>query len=296
MKAVQKVGDRLEMEPLQAAQAIFTTINSFMADSIAEISTKRGRDVRDFALIAGGGAGPIHGPAIAERLGVSTVIVPRFAALYSAFGMFAMEIGRDYARSHISRTDKVDLELVNRLYHEMEAQARAAMNSMNVPENELILTRSAEMRYAGQFHEVEVSMAPGALTPEHVKEAVAGFHRRHAEIYNFSMSFRAVEFLNFRVKATARKVPLTLEEISGGGSDPAGALKRRRSAVFDGKSIDTPVYDGEKVRAGNIVRGPAIIEEKTTTVVIPPSFDCSVDRFKSYVLTKRSAVSGQQEF
>jgi len=284
--AVQKVADRLGMDPLQAAQAVYTTVNSFMADSIAEISTKKGYDCRDFALIVGGGAGPVHGPAIAERLGISTVMIPRYAALYSAFGMFAMDIGRDYARSYICRVDKADLGLVNRLYQEMEAEARGSMKAMHVPEADVVLTRTADMRYTGQFHEVEVGMAAGTLSPEHLQEAVANFHKRHHELYTFSMGFRAVEFLTFRVKATARKAPFQIEEIPQGGKNPEEALKRRRNCLFDGKTFEVPVYDGEKIRAGNVIQGPAIIEEKTTTVVVPPSFQCSVDRFKSYVLTK----------
>lgn len=286
-RAIQKLAGRFGMDALQAAQAIYTTVNSFVADSIAEISTKRGYDCRDFALIAGGGAGPVHGPAIAERLGVSTVIVPRFAALYSAFGMFAMDIGRDYARSCICRADKVDLELVNRLYEEMETEARSAMKALRVSEGEVVLSRTADMRYVGQFHEVEVAIPSGALTPAHVTGTVENFHKRHHELYTFSMSFRAVEFLTFRLKATARKAPFRLEEIPRGDQSPDRALKRGRSCIFNGKAFDTPVYDGERVRAGNVIQGPAILEEKTTTVVVPPSFQCRVDGFKSYILQRK---------
>ncbi|MBI2361122.1 MAG: hydantoinase/oxoprolinase family protein, partial [Deltaproteobacteria bacterium] len=285
-RSIQNLASRFGMDALQAAQAIYTTVNAFVADSIAEISTKRGHDCRDFALIAGGGAGPIHGPAIAERLGISTVLVPRFAALYSAFGMFAMDIGRDYARSYIRRADQVDLERVNQLYEEMEIEARSAMKALRVPEGELVLSRTADMRYVGQFHEVEVEIPSGALTPEHVTGTVESLHKRHHELYTFSMRFRAVEFITFRLKATARRVSFQLEEIPGGDENPQGALKRRRSCIFDGNAIDTPVYDGERIRAGNVIQGPAILEEKTTTVVVPPSFQCRVDRFKNYLLQK----------
>ena len=286
-KAVQKLAGRFGMDPLQAAQSIYTTVNSFVADSIAEVSTKKGYDCRDFALIVGGGAGAVHGPAIAERMGISTVIVPRFAGLYSAFGMFAMEIGRDYARSNICRVDRADLDLINRLYKEMEAEALGAMRAMHVAKADVTLTRTADMRYTGQFHEVEVEMSPGTLTPEHLKEAVANFHKRHHELYTFSMGFRAVEFLTFRLKATARKAPFQLEEIAQGEENPEGALKRRRNCIFEGKTFDVPVYDGERIRAGNLIQGPAILEDKTTTVVVPPSFQCCVDRFKNYILKRK---------
>lgn len=286
-RAVEKVAHRLGMDPLEAAQAIYTTVNSFMADSIGEISTKRGHDCRDFALIAGGGAGPVHGAAIAERLGILTIIIPRFASLYSAFGMFAMDIGRDYVRSYICRVDRLDLNLVNRLYGEIEAAVRSDMKAMRVAETDVVLTRTAEMRYVGQFHEVEVGMPLGPLSAEEIKNAVEAFHKRHDELYAFSMGFRAVEFLNFRLKATARKAPFKLEELPPGGRSPEAAFKRRRECVFSGKAIDTPVYDGNRLKAGNVIRGAAIIEEPTTTVVVLPAFDCSVDRFRNYVLNRR---------
>ncbi|MFQ5802743.1 MAG: hypothetical protein ACE5JQ_07620 [Candidatus Methylomirabilales bacterium] len=151
----------------------------------------------------------------------------------------------------------------------------------------VVLTRTADMRYVGQFHEVEVEMASGRLVAEHVEGATANFHKRHHELYSFSMTFRGVEFLNFRVRATAQKAPFKLEEVPRGDKSPQGALKRRRNCIFNGRPLDTPVFEGEKIQAGNVIAGPAIIEEKTTTVVVPPSFDCSTDRFKTYVLRRR---------
>jgi len=181
----------------------------------------------------------------------------------------------------------LDMDAMNRLYEEMEKEARESFRAIGVPNRDITLKRTADMRYVGQFHEVEVPMAVGKLTEHHVKEAVAKFHKRHQELYTFSMNFRAVEFLNFRLKATARKAAFQLEKIAQGKKKPEGSLKRRRTCIFNGKSFNTPVYDGERIRAGNVIRGPAIIEEQTTTVVVPPAFECSADRFKSYILRKR---------
>src|SRR3989338_9132779 len=113
-EAIQKVATPLGMTVPQAAQAIFTTVNSFMADQITEVSTKRGYDVRDFALVVGGGAGPVHAASIADLLHIPTVLVPSVAAAYSAFGMFAMDIGRNYARSYICGAKNIDIEKVTR--------------------------------------------------------------------------------------------------------------------------------------------------------------------------------------
>lgn len=283
-RAIKKVADPLGMSIEEAAQAIFTTVNHVMADQITEVSTMRGYDVREFALIAGGGAGPVHAAAIAEALGISTVVVPSVAALYSAFGMFAMDIGRDYARSYPTRAANADVGVINRLYAEMEAEALAAFRAMNVAPTDVRFVRTADMRYTGQFHEVEVEIASGTLTEKEIADAVAAFHRKHEALYTFSLPFLSVEFLTFRLLASAPKAPFRLREIEASTADPAQALKRYRKCLFNGTETETPVYDGEKLLAGNVIAGPAIIEEPTTTVVIPASFRCTVDGYKNYVL------------
>ena len=287
-RAVRKVAAPLGVPVSQAAQAIFTTVNSFMADQITEVSTKRGYDVRDFALVVGGGAGPVHGASIAELLGIPTVIIPSVAASYSAFGMLAMDIGRNYARSYISRADRIDLERVNRLYQEMEQEALDAFRSTGVSPEQVMFSRTADMRYIGQFHEVEVEVAGGRLGAEDMQKALENFHRKHENLYTFKMRWKGAEFLTFRLRATAAKAPFQLREIGSGGEDASGALKRRRTCWFQGREVDTPVYGGDKLSAGNRIAGPAIIEETATTVVIAAFFTCYVDRWKNYVLTRQS--------
>ena len=281
-----QIADRLGMSVPEAAQAILTTVTAFMADQITEVSTRRGYDLRDMAIVAGGGAGPVHVPFIAERLAVPNVIIPSVAATYSAFGMFAMDIGRNYARSHVMRAVDVDLDTVRRLYEEMAAEAREGLTELQVAPEDCIYTRTAELRYVGQFHEVEVDVPSGSLTESDLEQVVENFHKRHEELYTFNMRWKGVEFLNFRVRATAPKAPFSLSDISDGSPDPSDALKRERPCWFDGAEVDTPIYDGEKLTAGNRIEGPAIIEERTTTVVIPRRFSCVVDRRRNYLLSQ----------
>ena len=283
-RAIKKVADPLGMSVEEAAQSMFTTINHVMADQITTVLTKRGYDVRDFSMVAGGGAGPVHAAAMAQVLGIPTVVVPSVAALYSAYGMFAMDIGRDYARSYISRADGLDLGKVNRLYAEMEAEAYAAFAGMGVGKDAVTFSRTADMRYVGQFHEVEVEISGDVVSGDAVRVILEAFHRQHEALFEFSMPFLKVEFSTFRLKASSPKAPFTLKKIGAGGKDAAAALKRRRSCIFAGKQVDTPIYDGEQLLAGNVIAGPAIIEERTTTVLIPGGFRCTVDELKNYVL------------
>lgn len=294
-EAVKQVAHPLGMTVAQAAQAIFTTVNSFMADQITEVSTKRGYDIRDFALVGGGGAGPVHAAAIAELLSIPTVVIPSIAAAYSAFGMFAMDIGRNFARSYICGAKRIDSERVKQLYQEMEAEALEGFRSNGIPPEQVVFSRTADMRYVGQFHEVEVELSGANLTASQLEDTLTKFHERHEELYTFSMLWKSVEFLTFRLRATAARAPFRLREIGRVGPDSAIGLKRRRSCWFDGREVDAPVYDGTQLLAGCRFHGPAIIEETTTTVVIPASFLCTVDQWKNYLLTRVGKGNGDDE-
>ena len=287
-RAMRKVAEPLKMNESQAAQAIFNIINSLMADQVIELSTKRGYDVRDFALIVGGGAGAVHGAHIAEQLGIPDVVIPKYSALYSAFGMFAMDVGREYAQSYMVRADKLDLQRLAGLYHALAEQAGADLRESHAEASELVLARTAQMRYAGQFHELEIPL-PGELkSPEDVQAVLNTFHARHKELYTFDLPQRAIEFRTFSLRATViRKRDLRIVPLARGHEDAGAALKRMRRCLFGKEWIDTPCYDGARLPAGNVVPGPAIIEEEATTVVIPEKFVCTVDKSGSYLLKRR---------
>ena len=168
-KAIRSVAEPLKLDVPTAAISIFTTVNSMMADKMSEISTKRGFDVRDFALVVGGGAGPVHGAHLAELLEIPNVIIPRYAATYSAFGMLNMEVGRDFARSIVSTMKFLDLKQLNAFFAEMEVEARQVLGEIGISRADTVHRRSLEMRYVGQFHEGEVSNVPfGKNTPPHL--------------------------------------------------------------------------------------------------------------------------------
>jgi N-methylhydantoinase A len=287
--ALLRVGEKLGLNVKQTAQAIFKTVNSYMADRILELCTQRGQDVRELTLVAGGGAGPIHAPFIAELLGIRTTVVPSVAALYSAFGMFTMDLGRDFARSYVVRAEAIDPSVVADFYRQMESEASA--NRIALDGAPPIFTRSAEMRYVGQYHEVEVLLPPGTITSDSIKETVARFHRRHEALYTFSMPWRETEFLTFRLRATVPRAEFELRQIPLGGPNADAALKRQRRCMWDGQFLETPVYAGDLLQTGNRISGPAIIEEQTTTVAIPQRYVCEVDTSRNFII-RRSQPEG----
>jgi N-methylhydantoinase A len=287
-QAMRKVAEPLKMSEAEAALAVFDIVNSLMADQVIELSTKRGYDVRDFALIVGGGAGAVHGANIAELLGIPTVVIPKYAALYSAFGMFAMNVGREYAQSYMVRADELDLERLERLYRGLIEKARADLEESHVEGGELVLHRTAQIRYAGQFHEIEIPLPGEIKTADDVNSVIAAFNAQHKELYTFDLPQRPIEFRTFSLRATIiRRRDLALAPLPEGGRDASAALKRTRRCLFGAEWTDTPCYDGARLAAGNTIAGPAIIEEEATTVVIPANFACAVHPSGSYVLKRR---------
>ena len=286
--ALRKVSEPLKLTEAQAAQAIFKIVNSLMADQVIELSTKRGYDVRDFTLIVGGGAGAVHGAHIAEVLGIPNVIIPKYAALYSALGMFAMDIGREYSQSFMARTDKLDLQKIEQAYAGLMTKAVADLEESHVAASEIVAARTAQMRYVGQFHEIEVPLPQKFASADDIKRLEEAFHVRHKELFTFDQRSRAVEFRTISLRATEkRKRELKLLPLAMGKADPAAAYKRTRPCLFSDQWVDTPCYDGAKLLAQNTIAGPAIIEEEATTIVIPESFICTVDASGSYLLTRR---------
>ena len=258
-----------------------------MANKITEVSTKRGHDIRDSIMIAGGGGGPIHGGFIADALGIKRVVVPPVAALYSAFGMFAMDIGQDYARSFVGRTNNIDRRRHStastpswKLRRKPRSSNMACRPTRSSSSAAPICATSASSTKSRSTWPV-AGLPARRWTPRRPASA-----RKHEELYTFAMPWKAVEILTLRLKATTPNAPFALPQVAKGDADPKPALKRRRTCRFNGRDVDTPIYDGEKVMAGNVISGPAIIEETTTTVVIPEAYVCSVDKYKNYILTR----------
>ncbi|KUO74347.1 MAG: hypothetical protein APF81_10190 [Desulfosporosinus sp. BRH_c37] len=290
-KAVlKKVADPLGMSIEEASQAIFTTVNSNMADGITEISTKKGFDVRDFSLLAFGGATPLSAMFIADLLNINKVIIPRFAPTFSAWSMFCLDIGRDYVRSYICPTSNANPSDINHLYEDMIKEALKEFAALNVSREGLTLIKSADVRYAGQYHEVEMTFPEGDITAQDIEKLTAEFHKKHQELYTFSMPWVPVEFQNVRLIGKSKGQKITMATIEAGTADASEALKPKRLCYFNGQYRETNIYDAEKLKAGNEISGAAIIEHPLMTTVIPEGWQCSVDEYGNYIARRKSPV------
>jgi N-methylhydantoinase A len=287
-KALKKVASPLKMSLQEAAQAMFFTVNSNMADCIAEISTRKGYDVRDFSLLAMGGGGPLCGVFIADILRMPRTVVPRFAASFCAWSMFFLDIGRDYLRSYLRKACDADPGEINNLYEDMIRESLLDFTAFNVAKEDLVIEKSVDARYQGQYHMLEIKLPDTKITKNNLNIMIDEFHQLHKDLFTFSLPGIPVEVTNLHLTAKMKPASIPVQEIGVGIRSPAKALIGKRKCYFNHQFEETPVYNGHKLKAGNVIAGNAIIEENTTTTVIPAGYICTVDRYGNYILVSKN--------
>ncbi len=283
--AVGKIAKRLGMPAEEAAIAIYDVVNEGMADALNERCTKRGFDPREFLLVAGGGAGGLHVVEIARKVGIKAVMIPKFASAYCAFGMQLPEFRQDYVRSYSKRLGDADLDKVNALFAQMEAEGAEVLVQSGIERSQIRFARSADLRYVGQFNEVEVDCPSGTLDRDSLDQLAQAFHRGHEQTFAFSMKARPIEIIYLRVRAIAAARPIQLKEVERSDTLAPHARKPDRRCFFKGIGWQTsPVYDGHALTRGNEVGGPALIEEAGSTILVPDGARAVVDSHGNYLI------------
>ena len=281
----QHIARPLSMDLVTAADGIYQLVNNNMAAALGVVSVERGYDPREFVLVVAGGAGPIHAAAIARELDIPLILIPRESSVFCAAGMLISDLKHDYVRTYATDIDQVDTGAVSALFRDMAATARATLTSESVPADRIDIKYSADLRYIGQFNEVEVALADGAqLTDKSVEDLSAAFHLKHDSLYGYSMPDAGVELINLRITARGKTEKPAQERHEKGAVDPDHALLGARDAWFAGDFVDTPVYEGLKLANGNRVSGPAIIVQPTTTIIVPPDFELLCDEYNNYLM------------
>jgi N-methylhydantoinase A len=269
----------------KAADGIYQVINSNMAAALSVVSVQRGYDPREFVLIVAGGAGPIHAGPIARDLEIPLVLIPRESSVFCAAGMLISDLQHDYVRTYARDIDKVDIAEVNKLYREMTDAARETLIEEGLSAAKIKVNYSMDLRYVGQFNEVEVSFELGrGLTAKGLGGVIARFHERHDALYGYSMKGTPVELINLRVTAKGLTEKPKFAR-SAKAKDPASkAAIGKRPAYFNGNYVTTQVFDGLKLQNGHQIKGPAIVQQPTTTIIVPPDFDLKCDEYGNYLM------------
>ncbi|WP_324753221.1 hydantoinase/oxoprolinase family protein [Roseovarius sp. Pro17] len=274
-KAVREtVAEPFDMELHEAAEAIIDVANANMANAVRLLSISRGHDPRDFALIAFGGAGALHGAEVAKELAIPVVIVPPNPGVTSAMGCLLVDIQHDFSDSFMAdaaTTEPKDLEAA---FQTIEAEAVEQLRHEGVAPENTVLQRTVEMMYQGQWRSLAVS-APAKITS--TDDLIHGFHNQHEQEYNFRRDDAPVSIFRVGIKATGvvPKAELPSHEVVKNTPKPAG----QRDAWFDGERCKTDVYHRIDFKAGAEFTGPAIVEQVDSTVVVPPNTTAWVDQY-----------------
>jgi N-methylhydantoinase A len=288
------IADPLRLEVMDAAFGITQIANSLMMRALRAVSTERGRDPRDFTLVAFGGAGPIHAAGLAETMEISRLLVPVFPGLFSALGLLLADYRHDYIRSIVTRLESVQRDSILACFSELEQAALAEMHSEGVDREAIKFERYADLKYGYQLQELTL-----AFPQIDVETEIAGLLQRlFTEAHERAFGYRAddpVELVSLRVRALASAGRLRFDQLS----KTAGKLNSVRAEsghcrqVYFGRThglLRTPISGREDVR--EIQAGPMIIEEPDTTVVVPPGWSVGRDEFSNLVLSNLAASSG----
>jgi len=289
-KAIEeKIAQPLNISVIEAAEGIYRLVNSRMSSALAVITTQRGFDPRDFSLITAGGAGPIHATAIAEELGISRTIVPRHSSVFCAEGMLMCDLRYEYVRTYPRAIEDVDIETLNQLYLDIAEEGTKTLNAEGIASERISTSYDMDMRYIGQYSEVTVPFEIGKdrkISHELFNSIVAAFHERHDILYGYSLPNAKVEIVNLRLSCKGITDKPEMRKHDYKGKDASPALKNKRRAFFEGRFMETLVYDVEKLEFGNRVSGPALLEQATTTVVVPPRWVVTCDEYGNFEVKK----------
>ncbi|WP_277555026.1 hydantoinase/oxoprolinase family protein [Halobaculum limi] len=258
-----------------AARGLLDVANANMRRALRVVSVERGYDPREFALVAFGGAGPLHATALAEALDIPEVIVPRAAGVLSALGLLISDVVYDYSTSMVRRWDVVDAAALRDAFAEFEAEGRAELRDAGRVDDEMAFERTLDLRYAGQSFDLSVPVE-GDLTDDELAAVEERFHAAHERRYGHASPEEPVELVTVRLRARGLVEPPDLAAESRGG-DPADAMAETRRVGFDGGDRETPVYDRARLPTEATVDGPAVVEGSESTVVVHPGQRARVD-------------------
>jgi N-methylhydantoinase A len=283
-----RVGGPMGFDLPQAAWSIHRVVNESMAAAARIHGIERGKDLRAYPLFAFGGAGPVHAWQVGRILKVPRVLVPFGAGAASALGLLSAPLAFDFVRTAPQRLGQADWAQVNRLFAEMEAEGRAVLRQAGVAEADMRFRRSAEMRYAGQGHEVEGPVPADTLGPASLEPLTAGFEAAYRALYQRTPLGVAIEALNWRVVVSGPEPEVRVDSVPGGPARDrvqAATAKKARLAYFPdaGGYVETPVYDRYGLEPGAVFAGPAIIEERESTTIIGPGARIRVDATRTLV-------------
>lgn len=287
-KAVERISNQLGLSVSETAEGICDIANAKMADAIRTLTISKGIDPRDFALVAFGGAGPMHAVLIAEHLGINKVLVPTVAGTFSAWGMLQTDIRHDNVRTFVSLLHESNHSKMNSLYKEMEVETADVLGQQNIMEENMKFTRLADLRYVGQEYTVTVPFSFEEVNEKTIEKLIQLFHQRHLNIYGHNNPEGIVEVVNLRVIGYGRLEKIEKLEIAEKTKDGIEPIKLKE-VIWNGEEKQTPVYSIHDLAYGHVIYGPTVIESPSSTIVVPENYRVKVDRIGNLEITKEES-------
>ncbi len=276
----------LGLDPVEAAWGIHQVVNENMANAARVHAIERGKDPRAHPLFAFGGAGPVHAYRVARALGVPGFIAPLGAGATSAFGFLCAPLSFDFVRSLYGRLDNLEWAAANRALGEMEEQGRDLLRASGVEESDIRVRRLCDLRYVGQGHEVTVDMPDGTLGPEHTGRIITLYRKEYRRLYSREGPDVPLEAITWRLEVSAPPPEIGPGGGDGGAEDPQEALKGEREIYLPEENgfAPVPVYDRYLLGPGAVLGGPAVVEERESTVVLGPEGKAEIDAARNLVV------------
>jgi N-methylhydantoinase A len=276
----------LGMDVTAAADGILRIAATAMSYAVKAVTTERGLDAGDFVLVAYGGAGPLHAVAVAREIGIRNVIIPNAPGVFSAFGMLFSDLRYDYVRTWPVRLDDAPFDEIARIYDELEGEGRRAIAGASVTPEKVTVQRAADMRYVGQEHAVTVDLPMRVFQKQDSAAIKRHFDDMHLQRYGTSAPSERAEIVSLRATVTGIMQKPSLAKIARGEAAPLKAASTGKRPVYFGQGyVATRTFSRAALRAGNRIKGPALIEEHASTTVLMPGDALEVDGFGNLAIT-----------
>ncbi len=280
----EKLADPLKVDPIETAVGILEIAVAKMADTIRAVTVARGIDPRDFVLCAFGGAGPMHAALIARELEIPVTVIPPAPGTFSGLGFLCSDFRHDFVQTLLMNTAKPDGKRIREIFAELDSRGTQVLQHEGFRSEDIVLQRSLDMRYVGQAHEVNVRI-PGSWTEAVLSSAAEDFHRHHEEHYGHCAPSEPVEIVNLRVAAIGRNQSPTIRYAPQAERERP---KGRRNVYFKelGGWTECPIYERADLPPGFRLGGPVVLEEHTSTVVVPADFQAEIDPYGNVILRR----------
>lgn len=284
--AISGLAESLQLGVMETAQGIISVVTANMARAIRVVSVQRGHDPRDYALAAFGGAGPLHAARLARELEISRVFVPRNPGILCAMGLLLTDLRADFATTRLQLLDPCALPVLEQSFAGLAAQADAWFADEHIAPPARRISRTVDMRYAGQNYELPVAIPDGEINAATLDVLAQGFAAAHHRMYGFVAEGEPVQLVTFRVEATGKVRKAAFHPQPEGPADASGAIIGRREVWMPEAAgfVACPVYDRDRLNAGNRIVGPAIIEQMDATTLVLPGMVARVEPYLNLIL------------